>query len=498
MTSCSTLAFVVFIRIFGPKVEVVVTDTIPPAFGLELGQLVDVAALGLRLVVGSEWALTRIISWAHATEITDPRPHLRGAELVCTVGSALLDAASCTRLVEAVHATGSAGICLGIGEVHTQIPRTLIKECRRLSVPLMEMAHGVPFLAINDVLADARVRAQAGTNQRNAELVSTLLAALRENVPIEELLSLSSAALGGSLTYEPANAAIEPLPGATLPGIPHDDPAGVSITTPEGNSLTWKGQSPAPDADLLGQISRILEIAGHDRIDHENRNRQRIGQLFALVAEGLADSAALMPELQMAGLVGKALTISAWPAETAPLLAAHMPGVLIADAPEATFVVTTGSGPVYDAARDLGLVCGHGSPVDVSQISRGIGEARATLGLARRHGKVAGPESLTTLTGLLEQQPLVRLVPFIDQLIRPLLDHDKRRGSQLLATLRTFVEQHGALQSTADLQYLHVNTVRHRLARIAVIVGRNPLDDSDRVSLSIALWAYDRSRRYIS
>lgn len=474
------------------------TKAIAPAFGLELGQLVGVAALGLRLVVGSEWAPTRVVSWAHATEMTDPRPHLRGAELVCTVGSALLDSASCTRLVEAVHASGSAGICLGLGEVHTTTPRALVKECRRLSVPLVEMAHGVPFLAINDVLADARVRAQAGTSHRNAELVSKLLAALRESAPIDDILTLSARALGGSLTYEPANSITEPLPDAPLTAIADDDPAALSITTAEGNLLAWKGPSPAPDVDLLGQISRILEIARHEKVDHENQNRQRIGQLFALVADGLADSAALMPELQMAGLVGKPLTISAWPAETAPLLAAHLPGVLIADAPEATFVVTTGSAPVYDTARDLGLVCGHGSPVEVSQISRGIGEARATLGLARRHGKVAGPESLTTLTGLLEQQPPVRLVPFIDQLIRPLLNHDNRRGSQLLATLRTFVEQQGALQSTADLQYLHVNTVRHRLARIAVIVGRNPLDDNDRVSLSIALWAYDRSRRYIS
>lgn len=470
---------------------------IPPAFGLELGQLVEVAALGLRLVIGSEWALPRVVSWAHATEMTDPRPHLRGGELVCTVGSALLDAASCTRLVEAVHATGSAGICLGIGEVHTQIPRALIKECRRLSVPLIEMAHGVPFLAINDVLADARIQAQAGTSQRNAELVSTLLVALRSNAPIEDILSLSTAALGGSLTYELADATSVPLPSGTLTSIADDDSEALSITTAEGNLLAWKGPSPAPDADLLGQISRILEIARHEKVDRENQNRQRIGQLFALVAEGLANSAALMPELQMAGLFGQALTISAWPAETAPLLAAHLPGVLIADAPEATFMVTTGSGAVYDTARDLGLVCGHGSPVEVSQISRGIGEARATLGLARRHGKVAGPESLTTLSGLLEQQPAVRLVPFIDQLIQPLLDHDKRRRSQLLATLRTFIEQQGALQSTAELQYLHVNTVRHRLARIAVIVGRNPLDDSDRASLSIALWAYDRSRRYI-
>lgn len=472
-----------------------VAKPIAPAFGLELGELVKVTELGLRLIVGSDWALPRVVSWAHATEMTDPRPHLRGAELVCTVGSALLDASSCARLVEAVHATGSAGICLGIGEVHTQIPRALIKECRRLSVPLIEMAHGVPFLAVNDVLADARVRAQTGSSQRNAELVGRLLAALRENAPMEDILSVCTAALGGSLTFEPVDPATELLPAA-LGAVVDDAPGAVSISTAEGNLLIWQGQSPAPDADLLGQIGRILEIARHEKADRDIQNRQRIGQLFALVSDGLADSAALMPELQRAGLVGKSVTISAWPAETAQLLAAHLPGTLIADAPEATFVVTTSPQTVYDTARDLGLVSGHGSPVDVSQIARGIGEARATLRLARRHGKVAGPESLTSLTGLLEQQPPVRLVPFIDQLIRPLLEQDARRGSQLLATLRTFIEHQGYLQATAEAQYLHVNTVRHRLGRIAVIVGRNPLEDNDRASLAIALWAYDRSRRY--
>ena len=473
-----------------------VAKSIVPASGLRLGELVQVPELGLRLIVGSEWALPRVVSWAHATEMTDPRPHLRGSELVCTVGSALLNAASCARLVEAVNATGSAGICLGIGEVHTQIPRALITECRRLSVPLIEMAHGVPFLAINDVLADARVRAQAGSSQRCAELVSRLLAALRENAPMEDILSVSAAAIGGGLTYELADPAVE-SPPAALGAELEDAPGAVSVTTAEGHLLAWRGQSPAPEADLLGQIGRILEIARHEKADHDNQDRQRIGQLFALVSEGLADSAALMPELQRAGLIGKSLTISAWPAETAQLLAAHLPGTLIADAPEATFVVTTSPETVYDTANDLGLVCGHGSPVDVSQIARGIGEARATLRLARRHGKVAGPESLTSLTGLLEQQPSVRLVPFIDQLIRPLLEHDARRGSKLLATLRTFIEQQGSLQETAVNQYLHVNTVRHRLGRIAVIVGRNPLEDNDRASLAIALWAYDRSRRNI-
>lgn len=469
------------------------TNQIASAAGLELGQLVNIAELELRLVVGSEGALSRVVSWAHATEMVDPRPHLRGGELVCTVGSALLNTESCARLVEAVNASDSAGICFGIGEVHTQIPKALIKECRRLSVPLIEMAHGVPFLAINDVLADARVRAQAGSNQRDGQLVNKLLVALRENVSMEDILDVSTEFLGGRLTYQTDDHVIESNRAGAVSDETRGDVETLSIATGEGDLLTWTGHSPSPEADLLSQIGRILEIARHESVALENQSRQRIGQLFVLVADGLADAAALMPELQRAGLVGRSLTISAWPAETAPLLAAHLPGGLIADAPEATFVVTTSPETVHQTANALGLVCGHGSSVDISEISRGITEARATLLVARTHGKVAGPESLTSLTGLLEQQPPARLVPFVDQLIRPLVEHDIRRGSQLLDTLRAFIERNGSLQATAESQYLHVNTVRHRLGRIAQIIGRNPLEHSDQISLAIALWAYDRS-----
>ena len=477
-----------------PKV-VDMTNAVVSVSGLELGKLVEVRELGLRLVVGSEWALPLVVSWAHATEMIDPRPHLRGAELVCTVGSALLNPESCARLVVAVKATNSAGICFGIGEVHTQLPHALIEECRRLSVPLIKMDHGVPFLAINDVLADARVRAQVGTNQRDGQLISTLLVTLRENAPIEEILNVSAESLGGWLSYRSGDHAIRSTRGGSGSEPIQGSDETLSITIRDGDLLSWHGQSPKPEADLLGQIGRILEIARREKAAREDQGRQRVGQLFALVADGLADAAALIPELQKAGLSGKLMTVSAWPAETAPLLAAHLPTSLIADAPEATFVVTTGPETVHETARSLGLVCGHGSPVGLTEIGRGITEARATLLLARNQGKVTGPESLTSLTGLLEQQPAVALVPFIDQLIRPLIAHDARRVSQLLPTLRAFIEQRGSLQSTAAAHYLHVNTVRHRLGRIAQITGRNPLEYSDQISLAIALWAYDRSGR---
>lgn len=54
-----------------------------------------------------------------------------------------------------------------------------------------------------------------------------------------------------------------------------------------------------------------------------------------------------------------------------------------------------------------------------------------------------------------------------EMIVAPLAAYDEEHGSDLLATLFTFVEKNGHLQRTADALGIHVNTVRKRLARIA-------------------------------
>jgi DNA-binding PucR family transcriptional regulator len=140
----------------------------------------------------------------------------------------------------------------------------------------------------------------------------------------------------------------------------------------------------------------------------------------------------------------------------------------------------------------LTLSCGYSSSVELVELPRAIAEARAALELSRRRGGAVGPDALTSLEGLLEQQPVRCLSPFIDQLLTPLITSDDRHGTRHVETLRTFLRLGGSLQGTAKEQYLHINTVRHRLARIHLITGNDPLVFADRVALAIALWAYDR------
>lgn len=58
-----------------------------------------------------------------------------------------------------------------------------------------------------------------------------------------------------------------------------------------------------------------------------------------------------------------------------------------------------------------------------------------------------------------------------------------------------FLATNGSLIDTARELFLHTNTVRHRLARIHEITGRNPLHFEDQAAFAIGLRASDRHSR---
>ena len=69
--------------------------------------------------------------------------------------------------------------------------------------------------------------------------------------------------------------------------------------------------------------------------------------------------------------------------------------------------------------------------------------------------------------------------------LRRLRDHDRRRRSQLLATLEEFVRQRGNMAATAKALYVHPNTLRQRLRRIRDLTGLDARTD-DWLMIEIA------------
>ncbi|MFD0823724.1 PucR family transcriptional regulator, partial [Micromonospora zhanjiangensis] len=62
-----------------------------------------------------------------------------------------------------------------------------------------------------------------------------------------------------------------------------------------------------------------------------------------------------------------------------------------------------------------------------------------------------------------------------------------RAGGELLETLDAFFAAGGVLESAARALYVHPNTVRYRLRRIAEVTGFAPLAPRDAFALRVAL-----------
>ncbi len=63
----------------------------------------------------------------------------------------------------------------------------------------------------------------------------------------------------------------------------------------------------------------------------------------------------------------------------------------------------------------------------------------------------------------------------------------QRAGGELLETLDAFLTHGGALEATARALFVHPNTVRYRMRRVAEITGYAPLSPRDAFALRIAL-----------
>jgi sugar diacid utilization regulator len=75
----------------------------------------------------------------------------------------------------------------------------------------------------------------------------------------------------------------------------------------------------------------------------------------------------------------------------------------------------------------------------------------------------------------------------VDGTLRPLLDYDAERQSELVPTLRAYVNAGFNLTKSAETLCVHPNTVVYRLRRIKELSGRDPHDPEDLLLLFLGL-----------
>ena len=438
----------------------------PPA--VTVRDLLAVRGLGLQLLAGAG-AIDVVVRWAHPTELLDPRGYLSGGELVLTVGTSLGgDDARCREFVERLVDRGVSAVGYGVGDVTDDVPTGLVAACQHHGLPLLRVPAGVPFQTITELLADRRAEARAAGERRVQQLSTRLLDAMAADRPLESLLDIVAAELGGRVDYR-------------------------------DGQLRWERVADtdvAPADFTMRHISSVFQARQHGEDAAFAQQRAEAGRLLRLVTDGRADAGVLREALTEAGLsADHQVVMAAWPDKAVPLVHGRLGAARFFDVPGASLSVTADGDAVMRTALELSVPCGVAAPCAVEDLASAVPAALAALDLSRRRGAPATHRDLVSFEGLLEQQPLERLQPFAMTLLRPLVEHDREHGTSLLSTLRAFLEGDGSVSSMARELHLHPNSLRHRVKRIGELTGSNPRVFSDRVALAVALWAWDRRPR---
>jgi PucR family transcriptional regulator, purine catabolism regulatory protein len=105
--------------------------------------------LDVRLVAGEAGAGSAV-RWVHISEIVDPTPWLSGGELLLTTGLQLEHAETQREYVARLASHGLAGLGLGVGFAHDEVPAAMRDAAEELGFPLFEVPYEVPFIAVTE------------------------------------------------------------------------------------------------------------------------------------------------------------------------------------------------------------------------------------------------------------------------------------------------------------------------------------------------------------
>jgi purine catabolism regulator len=121
------------------------------------------------------------------------------------------------------------------------------------------------------------------------------------------------------------------------------------------------------------------------------------------------------------------------------------------------------------AAIGVSSVCN-----EAAAIAQGFEEARhAVLGAAmvRREERVLGYDELGPYKYLLRVAVDAGTRDSTIDAVARLAEYDRERGASLLRTLEEFLHRHGNISATSEALFVHPNTLRQRLRRIADLTG---------------------------
>ncbi|MCE3291127.1 MAG: transcriptional regulator, CdaR family [Arthrobacter sp.] len=452
--------------------------------------------------------------------------------------------------VRQLAARGVGALAVETGQTLPSLPSSMIRAAEEAGLPLIEFRKVVPFVgimqAINSILVSESVahlrRADEASHAMAVELahgssLDQMLAVLAGIVEAGlELSTVSGVTLGSA-----AAAGGDTVPAADAPGEAHGNAAGpdgvesdaaetdatvINIDVPvRGVPSARLAISVPPHGDVNlarvagGRCVDILSLALLQRMPPGLKEVAGTALLRAVSSgsqpwrlQQLAPAAGIQPSATVVAVVVRS--------STSQQLREAMDRVLKKSAQQSASYVDNSEllalavlpkdreaaarAELVDALR--GLPVGTGTITAVGPLAAGIKNAPWSLAEARCALDLAANDSLRTpehavppaggLVVDVEELAVERLAAqhldqaarqaYVRQQLGPVLEHDERRNSRLLATLATWLDSGCNTAQAARELHVERQSMHHRLQRIFELCGGDPRGTGRLAALHLA------------
>ncbi|RZU66628.1 purine catabolism regulator [Microterricola gilva] len=489
-------------------------------------------------------ALDAAIEWVHSSDLDDPTPFLSAGQVLLSTGTqfeAAPGAESVFAYVQRLRDVGVAGLGFGTEVVRAGTPDALLDACLQIGLPLFEVPYRTPFIAVaraaSDMAAEERFARRSWSLGAQRAIA---IAALRPDglsASLEEL----SRQLGHWVALFNANGALDRVfPAGALAASQPAGPAAaagadglVDTVRREATRLLRRGQRASSTITAGGetltlqtlgrreQLRGVLALGGSSELDQagnevvtavialaglaleQNHSLDRArGQIRAAVLRALRHGDLALATSVSDGLWGE---LPAEPVRCAVVetrggqldavtehleaLVVEHPGRLFFAVDDGRLVLCLGEDGLpllTELCSAFALRAGLSEPGAYSDLDRAMAQAEQALA---RAGDAVGVSEFGEIArdGVLSYLTTTDAGAIGRSVLQPLSEHDAAQHSELLRTLRLWLEQNGQLDATAQLLGVHRHTVRARIAQIEKLLGRDLSGFQERAELWAAL-----------
>lgn len=509
---------------------------------LTLEDLLDlpVVAAARPQVLSGAAGLHREVRWVHTSEIFDIASLLQGGEVLLTTGLGLVAAgpAQLEEYVDRLADRSVAALMLEVGRTFPTVPEALLVRARARELPVVALHGVVPFVEVTETVHRLLVDAEVAELRRAEHITQALTEVLLAGGGLGPLVRRVGELAGSWARLVASDGRVvvqHDAPGAgtagprwpvtvlgstwghlevgrpeeTDPREGHRSPAGAG-----GDSRTLLRRASAAVAlELSRGLARTSAVAARRQLVLD-LVQGRFASSAELSSRAVAVGLSPGPREQLLGVCASVeRPVTAATVDAADAAARDVFGWSFVAGSDSELMLVGRAGDVSDPAlrelvgqlgealgRQLQAVDGGqvralacGPPVlDAPALVGAFATAREVGALARRLG---GRRGVLLPVDLGAQRLLARVVGdaelelFVEEQLGPLLEHDARRGQELVTTLDAYLEHGLSKAQTARALGIRRQTVYARIARIEAAVGDVSRRDR-RTSLELALVAW--------